>query len=290
MYGLEVDIKSMFQVETEDASRLRELSGRSRPFKFSMISHGNTDGDLLAEFQSAFKVLGIDMENGWDAFEKSDFGYRFNSPVRNKSLHNSREAGHDYDRHCKTQAIEDELNDIGKEIIRYLKARLELIPNLYAWYRDPSANRDFQKTLLEEARNIIRHSRGLEIYIEDIILDDNYLTTQALAERDRKYLHIADLQEQKNKLSSEQFIKSVERKIQIDDALAQQKSAIMAEVNELESLQSMEEELDNPLNNMPVTPESIGHALSQAAQNSQTHSYQDAIKKLTNTRNETEIS
>ncbi len=279
LFGLRVNIKSIFQVETEDASRLRELSGSSQQFKFSVISHGSEKGELLVEFQSAFKVIGIDMESGWDAFEKADFGYRSNSPVRNKFM-NLNDANQDYDRSCKTVAVDDELKDIGDEIVRYFKAHLELVPNLYAWYRDAEANRMFQEELLNEAILAIKRNRGLEVFIETIIMNDEYLTRRAELERDRKYEHIESTQIQKNRLMRDDLEKSMKQKTEIDDSVSKQKASIMAEANDIDSLKEMEQQIKNPLEDVPEAPQSISHSLSQATKDSQTSAYNDAIKKL----------
>ena len=279
LFGIKVTIKSIFPVETEDASRLRELSGRSQQFNFSVISHGSENGELLVEFQSAFKVIGIDMDSGWDAFEKTDFGYRSNSPIR-KKFTDLKDADQDYDMHCKSTAIDDELKDIGDEVVRHFKADLELIPNLYAWYRDAAANRMFQEELLSNATLTIKHNRGIEVYIENITMDDEHLTDEAKKERTRNYEYIESSHTKKNELMLDDLERSMNRKVEQEDSVSKQKASIMADADDLESLNEMEQQIKNPLEDVSEAPKSISHSLSQATKGSQSSSYNDAIKKL----------
>lgn len=216
LFGIKVTIKSMFPVETEDASRLRELSGRSQPFKFSVISGGSENGELLVEFQSAFKVIGIDMVNGWDAFERTDFGYRNNSLVRMKFIHKD-DVDPNYDRKCKIIAIDNELNSIGEEIERNFKANLNLIPNLYTWFRDAKGNRTIQETLLAKVSLAIKQNRGLEVYIENITIDDERLIKMLKKERDRKYEY-EDSINIKKKIRFDYLEGSVKRKVESEDS------------------------------------------------------------------------
>ncbi|MCU7904314.1 MAG: hypothetical protein KZQ76_00405 [Candidatus Thiodiazotropha sp. (ex Epidulcina cf. delphinae)] len=284
LYGLSIDIKSMFPVETEDSSRLRELSGRSKQFTFSVISNAAEEGELLVEFQSAYKVLGIDINSGWEAFEKTDLGYRCASPVR-KQFTNANEETPD-DRHCKSIAINNELEDIANEIIRYLKADLELIPGLFAWYRNAAANRTFQKKLLEEVISAIRQSRGLVVSIENITMDDRYLTKKATEERDTKYGHIAKVRASKDKLTLEQSEKSIIRQNALEEQVSKQKRSSITEIDDMDKLQQIEKQFDDPLEGVSQVPASISQALSLAAKGTEKPAYNEAIETLMSTKEE----
>lgn len=279
LFGLKVTIKSMFSVETEDASRLRELSGRSQPFKFSIISHGSENGELLVEFQSAFKVIGIDMNSGWDAFEIADFGYRSTSPIR-KKITALKDGDQDYDSSCKTIAIADELKDIGDEIVRYFKTHLELIPNLYAWYRDAAANRMFQEELLNGGTLAIKRNRGLEVYIENITMDDKYLTQEAIKERKRNHKYIKSLHIKRNELLLDDLDISIKRKNEKKNAIVKQEVSEISEITDIDKLNELEQLIKDPLENVSEPPESISHSLSRATQSSQSSAYNDVIKTL----------
>lgn len=279
LYGLEVNIKSIFPVETEDSNRLRELSGRSKQFSFSVISSAANEVELLVEFQSAYKVLGIDLNNGWEAFEKTDFGYRSTSSIRN-IFTNVNEKTPDYDKRCKSIAIESEVNDIADEIVRHFKASLELIPSLYSWYRNAADNRRFQYELLEDVTSKIQISRGLIINIETITMDDRFLTEKATEERDRKHKQIAASQNSKNELMNEQLEQSMKRKFSLEERLAKQRESILIDVEDIDELKKYEDQLKDPLEGVAQVPASISQSLTQSQKSIEKPVYDDAIRAL----------
>lgn len=278
-YGLKVEVKSMFPVETEDSSRLRELSGKSKQFDFSITSHGVDNSEFLVDCSCAFKVTGIDMDAGWDAFEKTDFGYRTNSPER-KLFKGLDENATDYDRLCKNKAIEEELNDIADELFRYFRPIMQSKSNLYARFRSPAENQKLQDELLSGAVLAIAQKRGLIVDIENIALDDKFITEKAAEERERKYAHIEATQLKKNDLVLEQLEKSVKRKSDFDDYIAEERKSLISDIDSIEELQRIEEQAKDPLENVTEAPESISQSLNSSLKLSQDSPIDESVKEL----------
>ncbi len=282
LYGLKVIVKSMFAVETEDSSRLRSLSGRKQTFEFKVISHNNDKGEVLAEFKSAFRVTGIDIVSGWDAFEKADFGYRSNSPVRTEFKQLDR-TDPDFDKQCKAKAIADELQDIADEIIRCFKAKLELVPNLNAWYRDWKISPKSQsELLLPHAVLAIKDHRGLLIDLEEITLDDKYLLKMVSDERDAKYKYIEATQNKKSELMLEELENSVVRERNLKEAISIGKASVISEIEDIEGLEEIEKRIPSKLDIVPEPPDSIGQLISQSTTANNQLNYNDAIDELMN--------
>lgn len=179
-HGLDVTVKTLMPVESEDASRLEELRRRKRPFNFDVFSSDGSKQAAKLLLHSSFEVLSLDFDdlNSWEAFEGHDYGYRMDSAERNKQGRSNTD-----DRHWKTDAIEHELKDIEGELIRFFKSSDLLIPDMNLWLNDRKHNMAMQNALIDAAKEKIQKSRGLLIEVERLDIQDEQLNQARLAQR-----------------------------------------------------------------------------------------------------------
>jgi hypothetical protein len=263
-FGLVVDIKSLFPVESEDASRFRELAARKWPFRFKVISKSAPPGSTLVEFQCAFRVIAIDMEHGWDTFEKTDFGYRMNSAARHTEEISAGSVA-DLDRKWKSLAIEKELKDIEEELVRFFKTGLELVPNLAAWYRDRTANQEVQRVMLEKAKLRLKTNRGLEFEIEHLTLDDEFVKRNLLRDREILAGQILDRAVMSGDQEKSRQVRDYQHETQVLGAITEAEISVIRDDEDLESLGAMKGELQRKAKSAARKPRTIEEMLPSVA-------------------------
>jgi hypothetical protein len=260
LYGLEVSLKSVFPVETEDSNRLRELSGSSHTVTFKVLSQYATQDNSFVEFKSTFRVVGIDLENGWEAFERADFGYRTKSTKRTKFNELSPDAP-DFDRQCKYRAIELELADIANEVIHLLKAELKRHPDLIDWYRSAQSDDEQHRQLLKRVEQAVKASRGLNLRLEILAIDDDFVIGELEAERKARINHIVAT----NKLKGEQQLieikHTLDRKRALELQIDTQKKSVISDIEDMAELNRIEQQIKDPLHTIAETPTSISQTL-----------------------------
>lgn len=255
-HGLEVTIKTLLPVESEDASRLEELRKRKFPFQFSVFSGGSSSSAAELTFSSSFEILGLDLENptSWESFEGHDFGYRMDSSIR----HTSGDKENLSDRNWKSAAIERELEDIRDELVRFMKSSDLLIPDLNIWLNDRKNNIAIQKKLIELAQLKIKSSRGLEISIERIEIQDDKLNEAFIAERDNTMNQILDKKKLAGKHELEDLAREDKRKARLnEETTAKEIELIDEEIDSFETLSEVKEQHKHELKGNKSSPQSL---------------------------------
>lgn len=214
-HGLDIVVKTLMPVESEDASRLEELRRKKRPFKFELFSGDDNNQGASLTFNGSFEILTLDFDstNSWDAFEGHDYGYRMDSPERSKTG-----VQLSSDREWKTHAIEQELQDIEQELIRFFQTSDRFIPDLNTWLHDRKNNVLVQTALLKEAEQKINKSRGLIIELERLNVQDNKLNNTRLEQRNNALNSLTE----KQKILNEQELKTIRHEAELRAELDQE--------------------------------------------------------------------
>ncbi|USI27919.1 hypothetical protein ACD631_16310 [Alteromonas macleodii] len=242
-YGLDVTIKVIESLESEDAVRLEEL--RSNKNKFTFKFNAKSDGEHTASltFSSSFEVTSLDLQsvNSWDNFERHDYGFRSGSPKRHES-----ELDPSDDRGWKTLAIKRELESIQEDIVHYFVTSNAFIVDLRNWVFDIQHNHKFQDALITGAENKILKERGLVVKISRLAINDEDLEKAQLAFRSNTFKHIGASQEADNKKELEMLESQLAKNQAVSQAVTKKTLEFIKDSEDIESVDDLKE-LDNEL-------------------------------------------
>lgn len=188
-YGLEVHVIKVEQEPTEDAQRFLSLHGNTQHFEFNIRSYSDAGvGDQIT-IKSAYEIVGIS-ENGWENFEKKDFGYRDSSDVWTPEerqrmtdlleIHIDNLTPEEFARERRAEAIRRELNEIARRIKMVVEQDLETRSDLAFALRETKHYAEGKRIVEMMAADAIREEWGLEIKLRAFkrLQDRSELTEQ----------------------------------------------------------------------------------------------------------------
>ncbi|SIO96321.1 hypothetical protein [Vibrio spartinae] len=224
-HGLDVYVKNIAPVESEDASRQAELCRKKCAFEFDFFNVPSGDNLTL---KSVFEVISLStaMDSAgnqhvspvaWEAFERHDYGYRADSPQRFEQEITRT------DREWKTQAIQAELEDIRKELIHCVSASDILNADIHSWLYDRKHNKMVQQALIDEAKKAIEKSRGLVIDIARFEIKNHLLNSALQEQKERKFENIKTLEEQKAKQQHDQLLHEASQSHKLSSTITDKK-------------------------------------------------------------------
>ena len=173
-YGLKASVIHITQAKTEDAGRYDGLLGKGTMFKLIITPQADIGKGDIVEYDGVFEVLAL-VENGWEAFERKDNGFRRisleRSGVRMANFLKDRGASvwqEEFEYEWKNQCLNEQLNDIGKRITDVLEGKLSKISNLANRGRTLKQDNEVFSIVYELAKRLIADEFGLEITIRSL--------------------------------------------------------------------------------------------------------------------------
>lgn len=175
-YGLVVEIINVEQSPTEEAKRYDAIVQNTRSFTLKVTPQADGgDGDII-EIEGAFEITSM-AEDGWDKFERKDFGYRAESPVWTPTKKAELEAKirskipnptpEELEEERRSDAIESELNEIARRVKSILESDLSNFAGLANGIKQFANKYEVQKLAEKIAASAIEDEFGLNIVFRE---------------------------------------------------------------------------------------------------------------------------
>ena len=219
-YGLAVEVISIRDEPTEDASRFKALRGRTVEFRAEISPQADLgDGDPVS-VAGVIEVVDLATE-GWAQFEGKDYGYRQDTqwtPARLKRL--AEQGGviipDDADR--KTFAIELELAEIKARVIKTLEGAMAKGPDLAKHWRDWNNSQEIETWAKELARRAIAQEFGLAVELRAFRRLDTLTETTLRIQRETRHelLRKSAVEAAQNEITHQQALDQLMDQNQLD--------------------------------------------------------------------------
>ncbi|MGT2476669.1 hypothetical protein [Paraburkholderia terrae] len=194
-YGLDAEVINIIQTPTEEAARYQALRSE-RPIAFSASIATHADGghaDPIA-VEGNIQITDI-LENGWDAFESKDFGFRRDSNWTDTRMRSHAEklkidcsnTGPLDVLERRSLAIAFELDEIRERVEKTLEGELSKIPGLAREWSSIKTNERIADWIQERARAAIGSEFGLAVSLRTVRRSSTAAENTILARRTAEY-------------------------------------------------------------------------------------------------------
>ncbi len=194
-YGLEITVIHIIQAQTEDGERFQSLLRKEWFFHLNITPQADMGEADTLKYRGTFEVISI-AEDGWEAFESKDFGFRKDSHERTSAAKN--ELGDlllidsvnekEFELEWKNFCIRKELEAIATRIKMNLGEYFSKIESIADRTRTLEQSKEFRDQCNKIVKTIVAKDFGLEIDIKALQREDNEtdLEMQGMLESDRK--------------------------------------------------------------------------------------------------------
>ncbi len=173
-YGLRIEVIHITQAQTEDAGRYDGLVGKSTKFELKISAQADSGKGDDVEYDGVFEVLAL-VENGWEAFERKDNGFRRQSPERSGvrmaeflEMNSAMAWQDEFENGWRNQCLKDQLKDISRRISDIVEGKLSKIPNIANRGRTLKQDQEIMEIVSTLAKSSIADEFGLEIAIRSL--------------------------------------------------------------------------------------------------------------------------
>lgn len=194
-YGLEITVIHIIQAQTEDGERFQALLRKEWFFHLNISPQADMGEADTLKYQGTFEVISI-AEDGWEAFESKDFGFRRDSHERTSAAKEELESSvltssadeKEFELEWKNFCIRKELEAIATRVKMNLGEYFSKIESIADRTRTLEQSKEFRDQCNKIAKTIVAEEFGLEIEIRALQREDSEtdLEMQAMSISDRE--------------------------------------------------------------------------------------------------------